>query len=742
MADEKDIIFKIQIENDNAIAAILAQKEAIKKLKAEQAALDLETDEGKKANEAYNASIKAKTAELNKDQKAVVDNTKAMNTQAGSIEANRLKLSQMTAEYIKLANPTVAQTKALNDLSKELKSQESAIGNNTRNVGNYKEAMANLGGGVGNAIKGVQGFNAALSANPIGAIVQLLSALFNALKGNADVADFVERSMAALNKVFQLAIDTVVKLIDPLKKVFENPKQALLDLVDLIKDNLVNRFKAFGVIVKAITDGDIKGLTNGLIQLGTGVENSIDKVQNMTKELVGTAKAGYDAEKAFDEFRLTQANLNRETALNSKQIQALEKDLKNVGLTLEKRKKVATELATLEVRNAQISQEVAKKILEIETKKLEGKTKSETEKARLIDLGTAYEVAKLDEVTAAANKSKRIALLLKKEELAEKAELNSAGAVEERRHLEELRKGQDEYQKYLDDIAKRDAEASFQLSQFKIEQKIAETESLDEQLQLQQELLMNDYQNDLATHTYTVNEKLLVDEKYKEDKEKLDKDAAKKQIDLDKKTAEKANNIDKTKAQNAINSLNAVSNFSKTLGQEAIGLQKAAGITSALISTYQGAAASLAPPPVGAGPLFGPILAGATIALGVANVASIAAAAGGGDFVTTKPTLLLVGDNPGGRERVTVEPLSGKGKTRVGNSGLIAMAGGGSLTVKSGGMSQVGTSLGSDVFSQIELSKSFAEAFKAIGTPVVSVVDIKKVTNQTNVTEAKARLKA
>lgn len=55
--------------------------------------------------------------------------------------------------------------------------------------------------------------------------------------------------------------------------------------------------------------------------------------------------------------------------------------------------------------------------------------------------------------------------------------------------------------------------------------------------------------------------------------------------------------------------------------------------------------------------------------------------AGGGDFITTKPTMLLVGDNPGNRERVTVEPLSGRGKTRVNkNAGLIAMAGGGSLT--------------------------------------------------------------
>ncbi len=51
------------------------------------------------------------------------------------------------------------------------------------------------------------------------------------------------------------------------------------------------------------------------------------------------------------------------------------------------------------------------------------------------------------------------------------------------------------------------------------------------------------------------------------------------------------------------------------------------------------------------------------------------AAAGGTDFVTSGPTLLLVGDNPGGRERVKVDPLSGRGKTRMlGN--VLAMAGG------------------------------------------------------------------
>jgi hypothetical protein len=48
--------------------------------------------------------------------------------------------------------------------------------------------------------------------------------------------------------------------------------------------------------------------------------------------------------------------------------------------------------------------------------------------------------------------------------------------------------------------------------------------------------------------------------------------------------------------------------------------------------------------------------------------------AGGGTFVTSGKTQLTVGDNPGGRELVTVIPLSGKGQTRMGGSG-IALAG-------------------------------------------------------------------
>lgn len=57
---------------------------------------------------------------------------------------------------------------------------------------------------------------------------------------------------------------------------------------------------------------------------------------------------------------------------------------------------------------------------------------------------------------------------------------------------------------------------------------------------------------------------------------------------------------------------------------------KALAISQAFIDTYRAAAAALAPPPIGAGPLFGPILAATTIGLGLANIAKIMGFASGG----------------------------------------------------------------------------------------------------------------
>lgn len=73
-----------------------------------------------------------------------------------------------------------------------------------------------------------------------------------------------------------------------------------------------------------------------------------------------------------------------------------------------------------------------------------------------------------------------------------------------------------------------------------------------------------------------------------------------------------------------------------------------------------------------------------TLNIKVNQDGEIPAAAGGADFVTDGPMLLMVGDNPGGKERVHVTPLSGTGQSH-GIPGGMAMGGGSAPVANSGG---------------------------------------------------------
>jgi hypothetical protein len=80
---------------------------------------------------------------------------------------------------------------------------------------------------------------------------------------------------------------------------------------------------------------------------------------------------------------------------------------------------------------------------------------------------------------------------------------------------------------------------------------------------------------------------------------------------------------------------------------------------AALIDMYAGANKAFAQ-----GGVLGFVTGAAVIAQGLANVAQIEnslsqmqSAATGADFVTDGPQMVMVGDNPGGRERVQVTPI-------------------------------------------------------------------------------------
>ena len=120
----------------------------------------------------------------------------------------------------------------------------------------------------------------------------------------------------------------------------------------------------------------------------------------------------------------------------------------------------------------------------------------------------------------------------------------------------------------------------------------------------------------------------------------------------------------------------ASQNIIGILGQQTVAY-KSLQIADATRNSYSAFTQTLADPTLQ--PAFiKPIVAGTILASGLATVGKLAGVfGGGGEFETNGPTMIMVGDNPGGRERVTVEPLSGRGSTRVFDGNKIAMAGGG-----------------------------------------------------------------
>ena len=120
----------------------------------------------------------------------------------------------MTAEYVRIQNPTKEQTEKLKKLTDTLKAQEAAIGNNVRNVGNYKEAFKDALGGVSIFGVGLDKLGNKLKTNPIGILLTALGALFVYMQKFEAIFDFFERALAGISGAFDGVLGNLGKLLE------------------------------------------------------------------------------------------------------------------------------------------------------------------------------------------------------------------------------------------------------------------------------------------------------------------------------------------------------------------------------------------------------------------------------------------------------------------------------------------------------------------------------------------------
>jgi hypothetical protein len=156
--------------------------------------------------------------------KLTEDNIKAGKAQENSIAENRKAYNALYNQLIQTAKPTQEQIKTAKQLNEVLKEQEKALGNNTRNVGNYAEGFkeaakdlnlfgVNIGGlskglegakaGFTSAGGGVKGFSAALATTGLPLIIMGVQALISAFETFEPVADAVEDTINGISNAFK-----------------------------------------------------------------------------------------------------------------------------------------------------------------------------------------------------------------------------------------------------------------------------------------------------------------------------------------------------------------------------------------------------------------------------------------------------------------------------------------------------------------------------------------------------------
>ncbi|CAB4218246.1 hypothetical protein UFOVP1605_15 [uncultured Caudovirales phage] len=229
MANEKqEIVLEIQVQGsiDN-LAKLRSEMDSLIKTRQDLSAKSKEGDiEATKEIEKVNSAVRNMQTEYKAQQRvldgynaSVKTNVNTSNLQANSIQQNRDLLKQLTAQYIQLKSPSENATSQIKHLSDVLKEQESAIGNNTRKVGDYKGALLeafkelngigkvidpikNMGLAFESAGGGVKGFSLALATTGLPLIISGVNALIDVFKEFGGVADTVEQITAGISGGF------------------------------------------------------------------------------------------------------------------------------------------------------------------------------------------------------------------------------------------------------------------------------------------------------------------------------------------------------------------------------------------------------------------------------------------------------------------------------------------------------------------------------------------------------------
>ena len=672
------IIFSVQIDQSDAIAKVAGLTKEINALKESNKQLAKAEGDNSKAIAENNVLIQTATNERSKTNKAIVASVEAFGKEAKSIDDARSAVKQLTIERNKLDITTTEGKDKQKELNKSIDEHNKFIRENVDqyqqqkiNIGNYTSALSGIKGPLGNAIQGLQsmkdGFNTV--SEGIGKADINMKSLSGILKAN--LFGVITIALSGLIAVFS----RFEPLIEKVEFIFSGISQAA--------DVLISRFIDIG---KAIVNLDF---TN----FGLNLKGVASEMKNAYNE-------GYKLAQMFDQIEESQTDGVIAQSKYERAVASLNVELKNKTKTQSELLAISDKIAALD--KAEIERKL--QIADQEVKAFAIRNNAAVKNQKIT------EEMRKEFVNAYAEREK----IQQEFEVATERRENRVDAINQRFK------------------AKRDAENAKENERRK---KAAEDFAKDNEERYNERVKTEEKNKQL-------NEKQLAESlKSFEDELKAVQDTAKTESDVYMWKSKQKKQFDQADIQSSVMVANAAKGVIDELAASAVQgseLQKALALTNVAINlgTAIGnlTATTSAPSPdnLATGGISGFVKYAAGLAQIIGAITSArniigGAAAGGGDFMTTGPTLLLVGDNPGGRERVKVEPISGKGQTTISpNSGLVAMAGGGTLTTSGyGGYAERNGGLKTMIdYNQL------AKAMQKAPAPIVQISELNKKQNE------------
>ena len=508
MAEEtfKQIV-EVEVNNDDAIQAVVEQQKAIdglrstiSDLKKQQKELDTTTKEGAKAYDenakmivVNEAQLKTLNQTMNANKRIVEANNAGTNEQTGAYQrlsqeytALAQKAKDMAVVYGTNSQETIKAQQEAKNLSDRLKEIDNSVGQNQRNVGNYTESINLLTGkfsslpnslgavkegfsAVGGALKGLIVQALAFIATPVGAVIAAVAAaaaiLYSVFKDFKPIVDKIEQSMEALGAVF-----------------------------DVVKNTIIGLF--------------------------TGQKSLSESTKGLGSAMAGAAKQAANLKKAQQELEDAEGALEIQNKRSETQMQKLLLQSKNRTLSEKERMKMLSDAQKIEtdIHNRKLAQnnaEVANAEMALKIKL--GLSKAEFQ--RLKREGVAYAEKMQDSRTSAEEEIKTLtAALLKREDISqesiaiqEKAQ-NRSDALEDAAKEKKEKAAEDAKRKreQADEEARRKSEAEKQ-------RKIKEQDKMFADMELKQKMY-NATNRELTAETAKANFKFeteLLDKKLK-----------------------------------------------------------------------------------------------------------------------------------------------------------------------------------------------------------------------------------